>query len=141
MKLSIPKEPTYIVPEGQYRAILTNVINLEDKKQVRLVFHLQNDEGHPFLAGKNYSISDAFTRNGDLRQDLKSWRGRDFTADEARNGSFDLETLLGQQADLVIGHRHNAKFDNPYVFIAEILPAGSIVPEGPIVLQPAFSRV
>jgi hypothetical protein len=136
MKLCIPTEPTFIIPEGNYRAVLINVINLEDKKQVRLLFRVFNSEGKLMNAGKNYNTQDAFTRNGDLRRDLMAWRGRDLTDEEIQSGTFDLETLLGQQADLVINQRRNPKFDKPYVYIAQIHPPGSIVPEAPVAIQP-----
>lgn len=48
-------------------------------------------EGMPFMLSKFYTLSLAEKAN--LRKDLESWRGKQFTEDELRG--FDLERLIG----------------------------------------------
>jgi hypothetical protein len=136
MTVIIPYEPSFDVPEGRYRAVLTKVIELKHKDQVRLIFDLMVP-GKRYVAGKNYNIS---LENGTpLRHDLISWRGRDFTEEEIKNAQFDLNSMLGQQADLLLTHTRKDGYKKPFVGIAKILPPGTLLPgSSDPILQPAF---
>lgn len=52
---------------------------------------LTTDEGLPMTISKSYTLS--LSDKASLRKDLASWRGRDFTEEEAK--AFDVTKLLG----------------------------------------------
>ena len=52
---------------------------------------LTTDEGLPMTISKSYTLS--LSDKASLRNDLTSWRGRDFTEEEAK--AFDVTKLLG----------------------------------------------
>lgn len=131
MVIPISRESTFDVPAGKYRATLKEVIHLENRptkrgleNQVRLLFELQTPEftGKQYLAGKNYETS--LGVGSALRKDLASWRGCDLTDEELRNGTFDLDCLIGRPADVQIAHVTNAGFAKPFVHIKGIRPPG-----------------
>jgi len=99
-----------LMEAGLKRAVCCNVVDLGshlntyyDKMQrtVRLTWELADERSDitvdeveknvPRLIGKKYTLS--LSKNSNLRKDLKSWRGRDFTADELK--AFDLANLVG----------------------------------------------
>lgn len=55
----------------------------------------------PLVISKEYTLS--MNEKSNLRKDLKSWRGKDFTEDEAK--SFDITKLLGAACMLNITHK------------------------------------
>lgn len=57
--------------------------------------------GEPFVVSKQYTASLGGQAN--LRKDLKTWRGKDFTPEEAKAG-FDPKRLLKVPAMLTISH-------------------------------------
>lgn len=52
---------------------------------------LTSDDGSPMTISKSYTLS--LSDKASLRKDLASWRGRDFTEEEAK--AFDVTKLLG----------------------------------------------
>jgi len=64
------------------------------------VFKQENGE-QPLAISKEYTLS--MHEKSNLRKDLKSWRGKDFTEDEAK--CFDITKLLGSACMLNIIHR------------------------------------
>jgi len=134
MIIRISREPTFDVPEGKYRAVLTEVINLEDRKtktgwadQVRLLFEIVAPQAANtcYLVGKNYEPS--LAKNSDLRKDLAGWRGYDLTEQEIAAGSVNLESMIGKEADIKVAHIKNEGFPKPYVFIKAIRPPGTFI--------------
>lgn len=96
-------------PEGMWAAVCVDVIDKGEvettwglKPKVRIVWEIESlmDDGRRFIIGKTYTSS--LHEKATLRKDLKGWRGRDFTADELR--AFDLETVLGAPARLLVQH-------------------------------------
>lgn len=89
---------------------------------------LVSDEGAPLTISKRYTLS--LGENANLRADLKSWRGRDFTIDEL-NG-FDVKNVLGAYCMLNI--THDEKDGKTYANVASISPLPSALrnnkPEG-----------
>jgi hypothetical protein len=55
----------------------------------------------PLVISKEYTLS--MNEKSNLRKDLKSWRGKDFTEEEAR--SFDITKLIGVPCMLNIIHK------------------------------------
>ena len=105
----LPKKPSYDLPEGSYRGFLREVFELDQSSKgragntLRLVFQITSLK-HPrntYLAGKNYSLTDAKK----LAADLDSWLGDELTKLVDQNGALSiekLEALKGRQADVDI---------------------------------------
>jgi hypothetical protein len=104
--------------------------------KVRIGWELPNETkvfdeakgAQPLVIDKEYTLSLADKAN--LRKDLKSWRGRDFTEEELKN--FDISNLLGAPCMLNIVHTPSKK--DASVFYEDIssiskMPKGSIKPE------------
>ena len=125
----IPKDDTYDLPEGRYRAVLTSTRTLlktttnRPVQQIRLLFAVEV----PSLKNKNPMAGRTFnfdlSRRSELRCFVESWLGADFFS---RNTTVDFEQLVGFNADLSLIHRHNDGYDRPYVFIEAIHPAGTL---------------
>lgn len=102
-------------------------------KKVRIGWELPNEtrefregEGQkPFSISKEYTLS--MHEKSNLRQDLKSWRGKDFTEDQAK--CFDITALLG--VPCMINIIHVEKNGNTYANISGItpMPKGIACPE------------
>ena len=90
------------------------------------VFKEENGE-QPMVISKEYTLSMAEKAN--LRIALKSWRGKDFTEEEARK--FDITKLLGVPCMLNIIHKPSKDGTRVYEEISGItpLPKGIICPE------------
>ena len=118
-KASKPFEPC---PPGPQQAVCVDVIDLgiltsiypdektgEPKKQHKIDIvwqsaELMKDE-RPYIAKKRYTLS--LHEKASLRHDLESWRGRQFTDNEAEG--FDVEKLLGANCILNIAHKTGSK--------------------------------
>lgn len=93
--------------------------------KVRLVWELpqslmQKGEaaGKPYIVSKLYTLS--LSEKSHLRNDLKSWRGRDFT-DQELDG-FDLNAVVDKCCMLNVVH------ENDYANIAAIMPLPANTP-------------
>lgn len=87
----------------------------------------------PLVISKEYTLS--MNEKSNLRKDLKSWRGKDFSEDEAK--AFDITKLLGAPCMLNIIHKPSATDPSRvYDQIAGITP----IPKG-ITIPPAISKV
>ena len=130
----LPKRPSYDLPEGGYRVFLRDAfeINQSDKtgrvgKTLRLVFQITSLK-HPrytYLAGKNYSQSDATK----LANDLDSWLGDELTKLVDKNGAISIEkieALKGREADIDVVHIDNDR-TTAFRHIQRILPPGTLV--------------
>lgn len=89
------------------------------------IFKPENGE-QPLVISKEYTLS--MNEKSNLRKDLKSWRGKDFTDDEAR--SFDITKLLGAPCMLNIIHKPSKDQSRVYEEIAGItsIPKGMQTP-------------
>lgn len=99
-------------PEGVHNAVLVDIIELPNvqsqwgtKDMIRLVWETDcaMESGKPFLAFNRYTPS--LNSKATLRKHLKSWRGKDFTADEL--AGFDIEKIIGSPCQLVIEHNES----------------------------------
>lgn len=72
----------------------------------------------PFVISKEYTLS--MHEKSNLRKDLKSWRGRDFTEDEAK--SFDITKLLGVPCMINIIHAPSKDGTRTYANISGVTP-------------------
>lgn len=112
--------PRELIPAGNYIARCYQMIEIGTVtefvmgkqtilKKVRIgwelptelkVFNTEKGE-QPLAISKEYTLS--MHEKSNLRKDLKSWRGKDFTEDEAK--SFDITKLIGVACMLNIIHR------------------------------------
>ena len=126
MKLKVQKDNPFLCPPGYQSAICTGLWPLEQRtadgqQMVRLgfdVFPNAADLSRTYKAGKSYPGS--LTYGSPLLQDLEGWLGNEALT---REQEFDTEQLAGMPALLLIKHRYNEGWDQPYVFIAHIAPA------------------
>ena len=97
--------------------------NGEAKTQhkVRLVWELdcKTSQGEGMITGRTVTFS--MGKNAKLREILRSWRGRDFTAQELAEG-FDLDRVIGAQTQIVISE-FTTKEGEKRIFVDNVLPA------------------
>lgn len=74
-------------------------------------------EDQPRMTSREYTQS--LHKKSNLRQDLESWRSKEFTSKELEG--FDLKNILGQSCTLQIIHK--TKDDRTYANIQNVLPA------------------
>lgn len=72
----------------------------------------------PFVISKEYTLS--MHEKSNLRKDLKAWRGKDFSEDEAK--SFDITKLIGVPCMLNIIHQPSKDGSKIYANIAGVTP-------------------
>lgn len=116
-------------PEGEHNAVCVDATDIElkdtpwgKKPKFRLVWELdcKMDDGRPFVVGKTYTAS--LDQKATLRKDLKTWRGRDFTADEAK--AFDTERLIGAPCRVIVAHAE--RDGETYANVETVLRAGPV---------------
>jgi hypothetical protein len=139
--------PRELIPAGNYLARCYQMIEIGTVEEIIMnvpktlhkvrigwelptelkVFKEENGE-QPLVISKEYTLS--MHEKSNLRKDLKSWRGKDFTEDEAKR--FDITALLGLPCMLNIIHKPS-KSDASKVYqeIAGItsIPKGFSVPK------------
>lgn len=109
-------KPRQQPPAGTHSARCYSVIDLGTQEsqfgarhKVRLTWELpeekavfkEEDGEQPFVISKEYTLS--LFEKANLRQDLESWRGKEFTEDERKG--FDIFTLLGVPCLLTVVHK------------------------------------
>lgn len=134
-----------LIPAGNYLArcyqmieigtVTENILGKQVvQKKVRIgweiptelrVFKEENGE-QPLVISKEYTLS--MNEKSNLRKDLKSWRGKDFTEEEA--SKFDITKLLGKPCMLNIIHKPSKDGTKMYEQISAItsVPKGVNVP-------------
>lgn len=138
------------VPAGSHIAVCDIVADIglqpgsalfpKPKRQVYIRWQLPNEridfekdgkkQVGPAVVGKTYTAS--MNEKANLRHHLESWRGKQFTDDEAEN--FDVSAILGKPCMITV--MHTQKGDRTYANISGIgpLPKGisakTIVAEG-----------
>lgn len=142
-----------LIPAGNYIARCYQMIEIGtvtefvmgkqvQAKKVRIGWELptetrvfKEEKGEqPLVISKEYTLS--MNEKANLRKDLKSWRGKDFTEDEAK--SFDITKLIGVACMLNIIHK--PKVSDPTSFYEQIagitpLPKGM---KAPVQINPTF---
>lgn len=136
-----------LIPAGNYVARCYQMIHIgtvpenyqgemKEQNKVRIgwelptelkVFKEENGE-QPLIIGKEYTLS--MNEKANLRKMLASWRGKDFSEDEARK--FDITVLIGKPCMLNIIHKPGVK--DPSMIYEEIgsispMPKGFVCPE------------
>lgn len=129
------------VPPGMHLARCYRIVDLGTQKteymgavkylpKVMLQFEVHSEDedgsplvtskGEPMTISKNYTVS--LSEKASLRNDLQTWRGRDFTADELRG--FELEKILDQWAMISVT-KTTGNNGKEYTNIANINPVPS----------------
>lgn len=137
--------PRELIPAGNYMARCYQMLHIgtvmenfqgENKLQnkVRIgwelpteqkVFKEENGE-QPLVISKEYSLS--MNEKANLRKMLASWRGKDFSEDEAKE--FDITKLIGVPCMLNIIHKPSKDGTKTYEEIGSIspMPKGMVCP-------------
>jgi hypothetical protein len=96
-------------PEGLHKAVCVDVVDkgiLEtpwgEKPKIRIIWEIEAamDDGRRFIVGKTYTAS--LHEKSNLHKDLRSWRGRPFTAEEL--AGFDMDKVIGVPCQLLVTH-------------------------------------
>ena len=125
------------IDAGIYPAVLYGLIDLgtqysemfnNHQHKVMLIWELPGErieidgEDKPKVISKEYTLS--LGEKANLRNDLVSWRGRDFTPQELIR--FDISTIMGACCQLNIIHKVSKK-GRTYAVISGIMPLGKNV--------------
>ena len=115
-----------IIDLGTQESEYMGVKKMLQKVMLQFEVHSEDESGNPTVTAKGepLSISKNFTLSlGDkatLRNDLKTWRGRDFTSDELRG--FELKNVLGVWCTLSIIKAMGRDGTKEYTNISGIMP-------------------
>lgn len=102
-----------LLPEDVYPAVCSMLVDLGDQysekfgktsRKVLIGWELPGerlDNGEPRRLSNTYTAS--LNAKGNLRKDLVSWRGRDFTPDELK--AFDLRNVVGVPCMISVIHK------------------------------------
>ena len=131
------------VPAGMHLARCYRIVDLgtqttewqgKEKKNYKIMMlwevHGEDDQGAALITDRNepMSISKNYTMSlgemSSLRADLKSWRGRDFTAEELRG--FQLKNVLGAWCMLTVA-RTIGQDDKEYSNVVSVNPVPSSI--------------
>lgn len=105
--------PIPLLPEDVYPAVCTMLVDLGDQyseiydktsRKILIGWELPGetlDNGETRRLSKQYTAS--LNSKGNLRKDLISWRGRDFTDEELK--AFDLRNIVGVPCMLSVIHK------------------------------------
>ena len=123
-----------LTPAGLHSAVCVDVWDVwtEERPQqyggglvdkVRLVWLITDEKdeetGDDLYISKMYTAS--LHEKANLRKDLASWRGRDFTDKERK--AFDLEALIGVNCQLSVAHKVSETNGKTYANVVSIVPA------------------
>lgn len=94
---------------------------------------LKMNDGRPFAIFKNYTLS--WSEKANLRLDLQSWRGKQFSQEEMRK--FDLKNILGAWCMLNIIDRVGTD-GKTYTNVNGITPVPSVIKQNglPVAVNP-----
>lgn len=109
---------------GTVNEIIMNKSQILHKVRIGWELPLETKEFKEGEGEKPFSISQEYTlsmhEKANLRKDLKSWRGRDFTEEEAK--SFDITKLLGVPCMINVIHVQSKDGNKVYAKIAGVTP-------------------
>lgn len=78
---------------------------------------IRMDDGRPFTVSKEYTLS--MNEKANLRQDLDSWRGVPFSAEEAKE--FDVTNLLDKSCKIQVVHQKSKDGKKTYAHVDSIM--------------------
>ena len=131
---NIPREVTFELPEGRYRATFSGIrplikqANQGAHEWIRMLFevHIPGlSEQYDACAGRNFKLD--LNPGSDLRNWLTGLLGKDFFRD--RSGQqMNLDSLLGTECEVELKHFYGKGYDKPLVVVAGIHPVRSSQP-------------
>lgn len=118
------------VPEGTHLARCVGVISLgtqhsqmfADSFKVMFMWEVPSEriqidgKDIPMIIQKEYTLS--LSKKANLRRDLESWRGKQFTEDELKG--FEVSKVIGQPCLLSIMHKDKANGTGKYAAITAV---------------------
>jgi hypothetical protein len=122
-------------PEGLHPAVCVDVWEIWTEQQseefggglvdkTRLIWQIdqtyENDKGETVRYEVMMTYTASLHEKANLRQHLKSWRGRDFTKEELLD--FELENIVGVNCQLQVLH-HISQKGKKYAKVATIVPS------------------
>lgn len=136
------------IPAGVQHAVCFQVIdlgtqpsfnNFPARRKVKIVWELPNEKievrakdgssiDMPRAISKDYTLST--DKKANLRKDLQSWRGRDFTEQEAE--AFDVSRLIGANCQIQVVHKPSKDGTRIYANVGGVMS----LPKGAPKLQP-----
>lgn len=131
LEVEIPKEITFDLPVGNYRATIVNIKPMFRQggdgahEWIRFLFEVQirSLSAYTCMAGRNFKLD--LNPGSELRNWLTGLLGGRFFTDRSGT-SMDLEKLIGTRCDVVLQHYQTPKYDKPMVLVAEVHPAGTL---------------
>ena len=139
------------IESGTYEAVCYTIADLgtehsdifqNDSRKIVIIWEIpvlrikvkRKDNGEmldlPKVISKRYTLS--LSEKANLRHDLASWRGKDFTPAEEK--AFELKRVLSAPCTLSIMHKYKAD-GSPVAVINAVLPLKKkLTPENPVVL-------
>lgn len=111
-----------IIDLGTQKTEFQNEIKMQPKILIQWEIHADGDpellteDGKPMIVSKRYTAS--MHSKSQLANDLKSWRGRDFTEEE--KSAFNLANILGKTCLLSIVHEQSVDKTKTYANIGSI---------------------
>jgi hypothetical protein len=141
IKITVPKQQTYNLPEGQFNAKLLRVN--ESIKQtgkgpqtwIRLVFEVDVPGMARLtpLAGRKFLKS--IDEGTDLRNFLEGWLGREFFH-QLSGQELVFDDLIGKQCELTLTHFQGDDYEKPLVVPAMARPVKNVKAPQPKVVAP-----
>jgi len=112
---------------------MTNKIRLDWELPTEMrTFDPEKGE-QPLSISKDYTLS--MNEKANLCRDLESWRGKQFTDEEAVD--FDIASVAGKECMINVAHKVSASSGNVYAYVASVSP----MPKGmecPDQINPSF---
>ena len=129
--IAIPPEREFRLPEGNYRATLCSVTEPKWSQRhpngtgVRLGFTVTIPSLRNTIPSAARNFDATLARGSELRQFLEMWLGPDFHKSQGER-PFDLELLVGTEADLSLIHIKNGSHKHPFVYIQSAHQPGKL---------------
>lgn len=129
MGLIYPKPVTvsWHPDEGTWPATAHAVLDLADAVKINFAVHVPGSRSVSYRAGKKYE--GVLEEGTPLYNDLHTWLKGDFSVITNEKGELDLRRLVGMRADILLVHIPTKGHETPFVHIAAIRPAETLVPQ------------
>lgn len=124
----IPKDVTFDLPEGRYRARISKLKSFDKQTArglqpwIRILFEVTVpglSEKIETLAGRSFKMN--FNTGSELRNFLSGLLGRQFFQKNAGE-KVSLDSLLGTECEVGLVHAHDDRYDRPLVVVANLYP-------------------
>jgi hypothetical protein len=130
---SCPKNKSWALPEGAYRAIFEFSEVKNEKDVIHFRITSQQDGIYEYWARNCYRPED----RDKLRSHLLEWLGIEEFRCITRNEIVRLEELYGREADIFIKHLSFRVKDEPLRVIQKFAPPGALVPDSVLDQMPS----